>query len=50
MAVGYRWAKLGLGWRASPIQAFLMLTCSDPSLLRARCHKDLLNLLDAVDY
>ena len=50
IAVGYRWAKLGLGWRASPVQTVLVLTCSNPSLLRARGHKDLPSLLDAVDY
>lgn len=50
MAVGYRWAKLGLGWRASPLQTVLVLTCSNPSLLKARGHKDLPSLLDAVDY
>jgi hypothetical protein len=50
VAVGYRWAKLGLGWRASPIQTLLVLTCSNPSLLKARGHKDLPSLLDAVDY
>lgn len=50
MAVGYRWAKLGLGWRASPTQTLLVLTCSNPSLFKARSHKDLPSLLDAVDY
>lgn len=50
IAVGYRWATLGLGWRASRIQTLLVLTCSNPSLLRARSHKDLPSLLDAVDY
>ena len=50
IAVGYRWAKFGLGWRASPLQTLLVLTCSNPSLFKARSHKDLPSLLDAVDY
>jgi hypothetical protein len=50
IAVGYRWAKLGLGWRASALMTLLVLTCSNPSLMRARGHKDLPSLLDAVDY
>ena len=50
IAVGYRWAKLGLGWRASALQTALVLTSTNPSLLKARSHKDLPSLLDAIDY
>jgi len=50
MAVGYRWASLRYGWRNSPIQTLLVLTCSNPSLFAAKGHKDLPTLLDAIDY
>lgn len=50
IATGYRWARLNLGWRASPVQTFLVLTCSNPSLFEAKGHRDLPTLLDAIDY
>jgi hypothetical protein len=50
IAVGYRWASARLGWRTSPVQTFLVLTCSNPSLRQAKGHKDLPTLLDAIDY
>lgn len=50
LAVGYRWADVGLGWRASPLQTLLVATCSNPPLWKAKGHKDLPTLLDAIDY
>jgi [protein]-arginine 3-hydroxylase / protease len=50
MAVGYRWVDPKLGWRASPVQTLLVATCSNPPLWKAKGHKDLPTLLDAIDY
>ena len=50
MAVGYRWASARLGWRTSPVQTTLVVTCTNPSLFAAKGHKDLPTLLDAIDY
>ena len=50
IAVGYRWASVPMGWRTSPIQTFLVATCSNPSLRQAKGHRDLPTLLDAIDY
>jgi lysine-specific demethylase 8 len=50
IAVGYRWASARLGWRASPVQTLLVLSCTNPSLRQAKGHKDLPTLLDAIDY
>ena len=50
IAVGYRWMKLGLGWRNSKIQTILAATCSNPPVWKAKGHKDLPTLLDAIDY
>jgi lysine-specific demethylase 8 len=50
LAVGYRWVDPRLGWRASPIQTLLAVTCSNPPVWKAKGHKDLPSLLDAIDY
>lgn len=50
IAVGYRWMSLRQGWRASSVQTILAATCSNPPLWKAKDHKDLPSLLDAVDY
>jgi hypothetical protein len=50
MAVGYRWVDIRLGWRASRIQTLIVASCSNPPLWKAKGHKDLPTLLDAIDY
>lgn len=50
MAVGYRWVEPRMGLRTSWIQTLLAVTCSNPPLWKAKGHKDLPTLLDAIDY
>lgn len=50
IASGYRWMDVKLGWRNSKMKTFLAATCSNPSLWKAKGHRDLPTLLDAIDY
>lgn len=50
IAVGYRWMSPRLGWRTSKLQTFLAATCSNPPVWKAKGHRDLPTLLDAIDY
>ena len=50
IAVGYRWMDPGLGWRNSGLQTFLAANCSNPPVWKAKGHRDLPTLLDAIDY
>lgn len=50
VAVGYRWMSPRLGWRTSKLQTFLAATCSNPPVWKAKGHRDLPTLLDAIDY
>ena len=50
IASGYRWMDPKLGWRNSPLKTFLAATCTNPPLWKAKGHRDLPTLLDAIDY
>lgn len=50
LAVGYRWMNVRMGLKASVLQTVLAATGTNPPPWRAKGHRDLPTLLDAVDY